>query len=417
MNRCRFFIVALIIFFLGASGAFSRSAGAQLAPVGTQKTAAPTGAVAPGLEELDTRMRDLVEHFGSPGGALAVARNGRLVLARGYGFANIDRKLPVTMESRFLIASISKPIIASAILKLVEGGRLSLDDHPFVMLGLAPLKQDTVDGRIYSITIRDLLLHSGGWDRKLEGDPVNWSMRVSRAMHVPTAITADQLICYMLGQSLDFTPGSKQVYSNLGYIVLGQVIQKVTSRPCMEALRDLVLLPMEMRHTDPDIPDGYLPDEVTRYKWGTGIPMKGGHPPASLASGGLVSSAPDLVRLLTALDGSRTGKKFLSEAVMAEMLAKPRMPLKIRSDGSWFGLGWDAVWTSPEGTWYAKGGSLPGTSAWLEHMPDGVDWVMLFNARKESKDQSNPLGHEIRRIRQALASVRQWPDEDLFLKY
>jgi CubicO group peptidase (beta-lactamase class C family) len=414
MHRMGLVFLALIVaLFAMTSARFATMPATAAAPYA--KEPAPPADEAGGLGALDGAMKDILTEAGFPGAVLAVAREGRLVMAKGYGLADLGARAPMTPESRFLLASVSKSITAAAILRLVDEGRLHLDDHPFVMLGLKPLKQDTVDERIYGITVRDLLHHAGGWDRRLEGDPINWSLRVHRTMGVPLPITADQLICYMLGQSLDFMPGSRQAYANLGYVVLGQVIVKVTGRPYREAMGELVLVPMGMRHTEADVPGGYMTGEVKRYKVRSEKPLEGGLPAFALASAGWVSPAHDMIRFLTSLDGSRTGKPFLSERVMAQMLARPSPPLKVRSEGSWFGLGWDAVWGSGDAISYAKGGSLAGTSTWIEHMP-GMDWVVLFNARIEPKDQSNPIAKPLKRIRQALLSVKEWPDGDLLEK-
>ncbi len=93
-----------------------------------------TGKAGPGLEPFDAAMRKIMDHHGVPGAALAIAKNGRLVLAKGYGWANVGSGEPVQPDTLFGLASLSKPITAIAILKLVEQGKLGLDVGVFDIL-------------------------------------------------------------------------------------------------------------------------------------------------------------------------------------------------------------------------------------------------------------------------------------------
>src|SRR5580658_7917461 len=93
-----------------------------------------TGRADPALASYDRLMLDLMQRYQIPGGAVAVTRYGKLVFARGYGYADRNRKTPVQPDSLFRIASISKPFTSAAILKLVEQGKLHLDDRAFAIL-------------------------------------------------------------------------------------------------------------------------------------------------------------------------------------------------------------------------------------------------------------------------------------------
>src|SRR5262249_38945120 len=156
------------------------------------------------------------------------------------------------------------------------------------------------------------------------------------------------------------------------------------------------------------LPPRYVRGEVRRYSSGAKHRFPGGHNPMTDASGGWLASAPDMARFLTALDGSR-GKRFLSEKMTRAMLAPPPRPLKPRKDGSYFGLGWDRVRRTDDGFGYAKDGGLPGVSAWIEHLPGGVNWVLLLNTRVEHSEvpMMATFGKEIRR---AIAETKKWPE-------
>src|SRR5215467_3675848 len=125
-----------------------------------------TGPPATGMESFDAIIPALMQKWQIPGGAVGVVKDGRLVLARGYGWADEEASLVVQPDSLFRIASLTKAITAAAILKLVEDGSLDLDAKAFPMLNdLQPPAGATVDGRLSDITVRELLQHSGGWNR------------------------------------------------------------------------------------------------------------------------------------------------------------------------------------------------------------------------------------------------------------
>ena len=127
-------------------------------------------------------MQKIMQRHGVPGAVLAVTKDGRLIHAKGYGFANADTDEPVRPDTRFPLASISKVLTTLAILKLVEANKLSLEDKPFeIIKHIKPPPGERVNPRLFKITIRQLLNHSGGWSRRVNGDPINWSRQVASA--------------------------------------------------------------------------------------------------------------------------------------------------------------------------------------------------------------------------------------------
>src|SRR5262249_41954251 len=133
-----------------------------------------------------------------PGAALAVARDGKIVYARGFGYADKDKEEPVAPPALFRIASISKPFTAVAILQLVERGKLKLDDRVFAVLHLKEPNDPKVkfDERWKKVTIRQLLQHTGGWDRdKKDGiDPMFQSPAIVKELKVPPPAGPDAII-------------------------------------------------------------------------------------------------------------------------------------------------------------------------------------------------------------------------------
>lgn len=206
-----------------------------------------TGRNAPELAQYDRTMASMLARWGIPGAALAIARDGRLLFARGYGLANVEEDQPVQPESLFRIASVSKPITAMAILRLIEQGCLGLDTPAFGLLDhLAPPPGAYVDPRHWTITIRQLLQHADGWDRDLSFDPMfHPSVHdAARELGAPEPLDAETVVRVMLGRLLDFDPGTRYAYSNFGYCVLGRVIERVTGQGYEEHVQTALLGPL-----------------------------------------------------------------------------------------------------------------------------------------------------------------------------
>ena len=180
-----------------------------------------------------------------PGASIAIAKDGKLVMARGYGLANIEDREPVHADSLFRIASISKPITAVAVLQLLEDGQLGLDEGVFQILGeIRPAEDASRNPQLYEITVRQLLQHSGGWDRDVSFDAMWIAGRVEMELGVAKPISCRDVIRFMLGQPLDFEPGTRYAYSNFGYCLLGRVIEQKSGKPYEEYVRDKVLKPL-----------------------------------------------------------------------------------------------------------------------------------------------------------------------------
>ncbi len=379
-----------------------------------------TGKGVPVLEPLDAAVLSVMGRHGLPGAALAIVREGKLVHARGYGWANLASRQPVQPDTPFGIASLSKPLTAVAALRLVEQGKLSLDDHPFQILSqIKPLPGARPDPRLGRITVRQLLNHSGGWDHKRSGDPVTWTTQMQLQRGDRSPIPAGYLIAFTMGVPLDFDPGTDSRYSNFGYIVLGEVIERVSGRPYEDYVRDEVLKPMGL--TQPRLhPAGgrYLPNEARRYMAGDDQELPAWQQKYSDAAGGWTASAVDLLRFVCALDGSR-GKPFLGERTVRVMLGPPPPPLRDRADGTHVGLGWDTAVVTPKNEYgFSKDGSWFGMRGFLARQFNGVSWALLFNASMQpDAADARTIGDAIQEVRQALGKQDKFPDVDLFDEY
>ena len=392
-----------------------------------------TGAAVPGMESYDQTIRDFMRKLSIPGGAVAVMRDGKLIYARGFGYADVANKTLVQPDALFRIASVSKTITAAAIMKLVEEGKLQLHDRvaPFIA-HLTPAPGAIVDPRWEQITIRHLLNHAGGWDRtKPNGgfDPVDRPVTAAAAVNEPAPASPETLIRYMKGMPLDFNPGEKFAYSNLGYIILGRVIERVSGMPYKEYVRTRVLEPVGANRTQlgrSRMADA-LADEVKYYSPpsssinallvpsvfpGEGlVPLAYGgfHLEAGEASGAWVSSTIDLLRVVGGIDSRPSRPDILSAALIAEMTSTG--PVVCASGACYYGAGWFVRPTQGDANWW-HGGSIHGATAMLVRRYDNVAWIGLFNGRTVSPLNSEPELDAA--LWKAFAGVTSFATHDLF---
>lgn len=380
------------------------------------------------MAAFDRVIPQLMKDYGIPGGAVAVVKDGRLVYARGYGYADVEAQQLVEPDALFRIASVSKPITAAAILKLVEEGRLSLDAKAYAFRPdlTPPPGTASVDPRIYDVTVRQLLWHTGGWDRERSGgfDPMFRSTAAAQTVGVPAPASAETVMRYMLGFPLDFAPGTRYAYSNFGYAILGRVIEKVSGQSYETYVRNAVLAPagatrMRLGAT---VAQGRLPEEVRYYHTGSATsvfpgggavpwPYGGFYLEAMDAHGGWVGSTVDLLRFLTAVDGFPTRTDVLSPASTTLMAARP--PTIWDGSSYHYGMGW-AVRPSAGNWWHA--GSLPGTTTILVRTGTGLAWAAVFNARQTGADPGFE-GQVDAKLWEAVGGVTEWPAHDLFPQF
>ncbi len=372
----------------------------------------------------DRAMEFFMKARQTPGGALAVVKDGRQVYARGYGWADRERQVPVRPETLFRIASISKPFTAVAVLRLIEQGRLDWETKPFGLLKLDPLDGKSGDARLGEITLRQLLQHTAGWDRDKSGDPMFRSRQIARAAGRPSPAPAEAIIRYMLGQPLDFAPGTHYAYSNFGYCVLGRVIERVTGRPYEEWVRQEVLAPAgigrmrlgESRSIHADEAHYYTAANAQSDSVFEETPGRVPDPYGSFclevmdAHGGWLASAPDLACFAIALD--QRPSPLLKPNTLALMDAPPPPPVGRSKDGavedSYYGCGWSVRPVKQSGRVnYWHNGSLPGTWSLLVRRWDGLSWAVVFNQRSENSRL--PDGALDPALHRAADEVRNWP--------
>jgi CubicO group peptidase (beta-lactamase class C family) len=384
-----------------------------------------TGQEVPELAAFETTVQTAMQEFGISCGALAVTYNSRLVLARGYTWSD-NPDLTVQPTSLFRIASLTKPITATAVLRLVQQGELSLSDKLTDLLTLTPAAGQTADPRLNTITLLELLQHRGGWDRTLAGGSGDLPFRdreIAPALGKELPITVDDIITFATGLPLDFDPGTAYVYSNYGYLLLGRIIEAVSGMSYSSYVQEQVFGPLRISDTRqgrtlPALRDPREVPYVTTFTGSTVLDNSGtivsydagGFNLENLFSGGAwVSSVPDLARFAATFDQPESSP-VLSSASMDTMFALS--PLGVNARGFSYGCGWRVYPLAGGERRIEHDGVLPGTLSFVNRLPNGVNWVALFN-QSYNPNAGDHLQIEAR-LNQAAGTITAWPDHDLF---
>jgi D-alanyl-D-alanine carboxypeptidase len=286
-----------------------------------------------------------------PGLALAVVKDGVVVKATGYGVADRKTSVPVTPETVFKIASVSKQLMAAGIMVLVQDGRLSL--------------ADTIDRHIADvpaawrgITVRQLLSHTGGLMR--EGP--RWT---------PSSTSDIEVIRSAYDAPLRSTPGTKWEYSNLGYTVLAEIMARVSRRPWPEFMTERVFRPAGMLSTRTTTTTETVPNRAAGYRDNDRL-LDAEEWAAVRPGGGFLSTISDLAKWDQVLYTDR----ILTEASRRDMGTGVAF-----NDGSpvLYGLGWFVNRPGARRQVWHSGG-LPGFKAQFHrYLDDGVTVIMLIN--------------------------------------
>lgn len=317
------------------------------------------------IPSIDDGVSAFMAKYGVKGVALAVTKNGKLVYAKGYGHANSETETQADTTSPFRIASLSKFITAAGIMKLIEEGKLSMDMKVFGPEAIFKEEYGTSNFPKYvqDIRVRDLLHHElGGWSNSGSYDPA----------FAKSVYDAEKLIYWtMHNLSLENAPGTKYNYSNIGYMILGEIIEKISGTNYEDYIREHILVPsgvsnMKISH---DSPSGRQPNEVQYYTSNGPIGFDTSGLIHRLGSaGGWIASPIDLVRILTHIDGFDSVPDILKSETVT-LMSTP-------SPNSDYASGFH-INSNSKNWWHS--GSLTGTAAWIVRTPSGYTWSILTN--------------------------------------
>ena len=403
LNYRLIFLLIIIILFYGNDGF------------------AQTGELVPEMVNVDEVFSNFMNDWDVPGGSIAIVRNGRLVYARGFGYADRESNELVQPHHLFRIASISKPITSIAIMKLIDQGLINVEAKVFGTDGIlnGPGYNTILDSRVEDITVRHLLRHTSGWGF-IDGrhDPMFYNQHIARRMREKQPVGPNTIIKFMLTtQTLDSKPGINYFYSNFGFCILGRVIEQVSGKNYENYVKTELLEPLGISEMQlgQNLHENKAPNEVKYYDYsGSSLtnsvygtdervpwPYGGFNIGAMDSHGGWIASAIDIVRLLVAVDGFDTKPDIISQSSIQLMVTPSNA-------NSYYGMGWAVT---PWGNWWHNG-SLPGTSSITVKTSGGLGWAVLFNTRPSNWQDFNLSMDNM--VWEAIGGVDNWPTHDLF---
>ncbi len=340
----------------------------------------------PELHAMDSIMQRYLKRWEIHGAQLAISRHDSLLYARGFGYADKDRKIPMEPSYIMRMASVSKLITATGIMKLRDMGKIRLSDKVFGPKGIL---NDTFyvnsirDKRYFDITVEQLLRHKAGFTN-YAGDAIFSTRYIMQQNHLTTPPDHRTLLRIVLRRHLGYTPGTAQRYCNIGYTLLSLIIEKHTGMSYENFMQRYVLYPAGCY--DFHIAGNYLkdrrPNETVYYMHSSSVPVPEFNNSGrmvvrcygendittALGAGAWVASAAELCRLVASIDGDRIVPDVISP--QAVKLMTQEMP------DHQFSLGWNFT---PRNRPWIRTGSLVGTSALVLRYPDGECWVFITN--------------------------------------
>ena len=269
-----------------------------------------------------------------PGASLLVVRDGVPLVRRGYGFADLEHRVPASPQTDYRLASVSKQFTAAAILLLAQDGKLTLDDS--IRRWLPNLPATTA-----KVTLRQLLSHTGGLIDYEDLIPPDQATQLN-----------DQDVLRMLSATPRsyFAPGTAYRYSNSGYALLGLVVEKASGQTLQDFLKQRIFAPLHMEHTLLYVHDGKtVPNRAYGYSWTKGRWLRTDQDltSATRGDGGIYSNIEDLAKWDAALYDDR----LLSDA-SREAAFSPHVKVTGEPYEAGYGYGWritgDTVWHSGE---------------------------------------------------------------------
>ena len=322
----------------------------------------------------------------TPSVTVAVAQHGKIIWEEGFGWADREKKIPATPQTTYSLASVSKPFTATALMTLVQAGKIDLDKPLNDYLGEAKLKAWV--GNANQATVRRVANHSSGL-------PLHAQFFDKRG---PYPVPPDDEVIRRYGNIVT-VPGEHFQYSNLGYGFLGYIVSRMSGKSFADYMRDAVFQKLGLTHTAVGVPPGLEKLQAIRYDT-KGRPI----PPYDLdgpGAGGVYSSAHDLIRFgMFHLKDHLAGQTpILSDASIDEMHRSTMDTGTARTNnGKGYGVGWGVGESRADGyRVLAHGGGMAGVSTELMLVPsEDIAVVVLLNAR--DGDSAYPLANAILKV-------------------
>ncbi len=339
--------------------------------LGLGLSGAPSIAQADEFDAARAAIRKHMQENKIPATSVALWRDGRIVWEEGFGLADKENGIAATPHTMFCLASLSKTMTATALMTLVQAGKVDLDKPANDYLG-----DDTITVHIgdpAQVTVRRLADHSAG---VAAGDQFFYGQDVAKTPSIQEVIRRYGIVVA--------PPGERYRYSNIGYGILGHLVEKVAGKPYADYMREDVFLPLGMRHSAENIPAGLEKQHAIRYDFDRNpIPF---YVSAEPASASIYSSAHDLARFGMFLLKNRVPglEPVLSgvsiDAMTAMTINEKAVPTRLARPGeSGYGVGLE-VGTLGGYRTVGHSGSSSGVSSNLVLFPsENVGIVMLAN--------------------------------------
>ena len=368
---------------------------------------------------VDKYFRSFIKKWNITGLSVAIVKDDKLIYTKGFGYANKELNEKMTPSNILRIASVSKLATAAAIMKLQENNYLTIDDKVFGKNGIL---NDSIflcykDKRFEEITIRHLLSHSAGWLMRY-GDHMFMNRTIARKMKTQLPLDLNTIIKFAMTKRLHFQPGTYSSYSNLGYAILGKIIEKVTNRSYENFVRTEILEPIDIY--DMSLAFNFEKErkinEVKYYEQKNARLVKsfngsnklvrksyGGNDVRLLGGAGAwLASSISLARFICAIDGEEGNiEDILSDESVEEMSDSGRLDP----------LGWRFVRNDV----YCRTGSFSGTSALVKKFPNGYTYVVLCNSSSWKASKFPPYISGM--MNKVIKKIEQTNNYDLFDKY
>ena len=360
-----------------------------------------------------------------PAASVAVSLKGKLIYQRAFGYRDLERKTNLQPNQPFRAASLSRILTVVAALQLVDRGKLKLNQSVYQMLDVKPWKEDSVDERSRDITVLNLLQETAGHDQRATFDPGLIPTRIARRMGLNKGTLApDELMQYMLSQSLTYTPGSKSKTSSYGYFLLGRVIEKASGQPYEKYVMENIAEPiglssLTMSRTDPaqrskqevknvQRAGAYYP-KIAGDDAGQWVLFNEGGINFDLldASHGWMISPSDMLNLMTAIQASPSS--LLSDDAKVLLIAKPDYFLARKDPGRvWKACSLFCRKTNNGITFWRHTQDLNCCAGLVCFSTSGLSYCFMFNTQNTAAGE-NPkdffdglLNRESNRVRRSI---------------
>jgi CubicO group peptidase (beta-lactamase class C family) len=277
---------------------------------------------APSPEKLIEGLYGRLNEKPSPGVSVLVGQNGKIIYERGFGLADVENKVKVTPETKFRIGSITKQFTASAILKLQEQGKISVNDKLSKFFPDFP--------RANEVSVHQLLTHTSGIH--------SYTDKPEFMDKVTKPISSDELVRFFKDDPYDFNPGEQWRYNNSAYFLLGMIIEKVSGKTYEQFLKETFFTPLQMNNTGIHTATAKLSNEAKGYQksdekytatinWD--MSWAGG-------AGAMYSTVEDLFKWNEAMfDGKVLNEASMKAAFTPVLLSNGQLPQGVK-----YGYGW-----------------------------------------------------------------------------